>query len=227
MKHLLLSGCLVGCIFGPILIHPVHSLAQQSVTPSSESKPASGTLALSQGLPSGGTLVLTVNVGDLRIVPNSDTNRIRIEIHGDAPLEEERSWIKQFEVAGDRATVEIRAPKDHEHCVSCYAGRNITVYIPQQTAIKLQVEVGDVAINGIAGDKQIRVGVGDLSVTVRDAKEYAQVDLSTRIGDVDDSVYHSEPQGFLGKSETLDREGRYHLRAHVGIGDLKLMNEKG
>jgi hypothetical protein len=227
MKHLLLSGCLMGCIFALTLSHPRHILAKQSAAPSTSSKPAPGTLVLSETLSSNGTLVLTLNVGDLRVVPSPDTNRLRIEIHADASTEEERSWVKQFEVAGDRATVEIRAPKDHKNCVSCYANRDITVYLPQQTAIKLQVEVGNVAINGIRGDKQIQLGVGDLSVGVRDLKEYDRVDLSTRIGDLNDSVYHSEPQGFLGKSETIDREGRYHLRAHIGIGDLKLIQEKG
>jgi hypothetical protein len=134
--------------------------------------------------------------------------------------------VKLFEVAGDRATVEIRAPKDHGHCVSCYSSRNITVYLPQQTAIKLNVEIGDVAIKGIRGDKQIRVGIGNLSIGVRDPSEYGRVNLSARLGDVSDPFDHSEPHGFLGKSETIDREGRYHLRAHVGIGDLKLLQEK-
>lgn len=229
MKHILLSGCLVACVFGLTLshslIHPEYVLARQSVP--ADSKPMPGALVLSQGMPAGGTLVLTVNVGDLRIVPNTDGNRLRIEVRSDAPTEEERSWVKQFQVAGDRATVEIRAPKDHKNCVSCYAGRDITVYVPQQTAVKLQVEVGDVSIHGIRGDKQIHLGVGDLSIGIGDLNEYHQVDLSTRIGDVDDAVYHSHSQGFLGKAASIARQGRYHLRADVGIGDLKLVPEKG
>jgi hypothetical protein len=225
MKHFLLSGYLVACVFGLTLSHPGHVLARQSVA--TDSKPIPGALVLSQGMPVGGTLVLTMNVGDLRIVPNTEGNRLRIEVHSGASIEEERSWVKQFQVAGDRATVEIRAPKDHQNCVSCYANRDITVYLPQQTAIKLQVEVGDVAISGIRGDKQIHLGVGDLSIGIGDRNEYHQVDLSTRIGDVDDAVYHSHSQGFLGKTATIARQGRYHLRADVGIGDLKLVQEKG
>ncbi|HEX5233827.1 MAG TPA: hypothetical protein VFW25_00710 [Silvibacterium sp.] len=186
-----------------------------------------GTLVLSEHLPSNGTLVLTMNVGDVHIVPSPEADRLRVEIHADASLKEERSWVKQFEVAGDRATVDIQGPKVHEHCVSCYTNRNIIVFVPQQTAIKLQVEIGDVTIKSVKGDKQIRLGIGDLSIGIGDQNEYSRIDLSTRIGDLDDPVYHSEPHGFLGKSETVGREGRYHLRAHVGIGDLKLLQEKG
>lgn len=215
MKIPSFSACLIGCFLGLAICQPQRLMASSQQT-----------LVLSERLPANGTLVLTLNVGDVHIVPNSDADRLRVEIQADSSLEEERSWVKQFEVAGDRATVEIKSPKDHEHCVSCYSNREVTVYIPQQTAIKLEVEIGDVTVKAIKGDKQIRLGIGDLSIGVGDQNEYGRIDLSTRIGDVDDSVYHSEAHGFLGKSETIGRGGRYHLRAHVGIGDLKLLREK-
>ncbi|MFZ0663462.1 MAG: hypothetical protein WAM66_12270 [Acidobacteriaceae bacterium] len=225
MKLFSLSGCLMGCFLGLAFSHPAPILAQQSGTSPSSPGATPAALVLSKSLPSNGTLVLILNVGDLRVIPTPEANRLRLEIRGDASMEEERSWVKEFEVSGNRAKIEIHAPKDREHCVSCYASREITIYIPKHTAIKLDVGIGDVAIGGIMGDKQVRTGIGDLRIAVGDRKEYGQVDLSTRIGDINDSVYQSQPQGFLGKTETITREGQYHLRAHVGIGDLKLVPE--
>jgi hypothetical protein len=221
--HAYLAVCLLGVAF----IGPTRLPAQPSPgSPKSNLSVAPGTLVLSEKLPSNGTLVLSVNVGDLRIAPSTDGNRLRLEIHADnTSVDEEHSWVKQFEVAGDRAMVEIRTPKDHKNCVSCYSNLSVTVYIPRQTSIKLKLGVGDAAIHGIRGDKQIDVGIGDLKVGIRDPKEYAHVDISTRIGDIDDSIYHSASHGFLGKSVDIAQEGRYHLRAHVGIGDLKLVQE--
>lgn len=221
MKNSFLSGCLIVCFLGLAFSQSSVVQAQQSSASAASATPAA--LVLSKELASGGTVVLMMNVGDLHIIQNPDANRLRLEIRGGASLEEERSWIKDFEVAGDRAKIEIHTPKDHEHCVSCDAGGSITIYIPQQTAMKLDVGIGDVTINGIKGDKQVKIGIGDLCIGVGDRKEYDEVNVSTRIGDVSDSVYRGKQQGFLGKSETITRDGRYHLRAHVGIGDLRLI----
>jgi hypothetical protein len=121
--------------------------------------------------------------------------------------------------------VEIRAPKNHKDCVSGYSSGNIVIYVPPQTSIKLNVGIGDVTINGIRGDKKIDMNIGDLRVGIRDPKEYDHLDISTRIGDIDDSLHHSALQGFTGKFENVVQPGRYHLRAHVGIGDVELTQE--
>jgi hypothetical protein len=47
------------------------------------------------------------------------------------------------------------------------------------------------------------------------------VDASTGIGDVN-SEGHGETRGWLGKTLKYHGDGKYQLRAHVDVGDIKL-----
>jgi len=47
------------------------------------------------------------------------------------------------------------------------------------------------------------------------------VSASTGIGDVDGDGY-GETSGWLGKTLKYHGEGKYELRAHVGVGDVHL-----
>ena len=125
-----------------------------------------------------------------------------------------QSWVKRFDVAGDHADIELKLPKgDHK-------GGDVTLYVPSETALKLGLGIGDLIIKGVTGDKDLHVGIGDLTVNIRDATAYGQVEGSTRIGDVNDQIYHAHQSGFLGKVEHVSESGTYRLRAQVGIGDI-------
>jgi hypothetical protein len=50
---------------------------------------------------------------------------------------------------------------------------------------------------------------------------YRTVKASTGIGDVNGDGY-GETSGWLGKTLKYHGEGKYELRAHVGVGDIHL-----
>lgn len=178
-------------------------------------------LVVSKSLAANGTLVLDVNVGDVRVVRNSVGQQIRLEIQPDHFEDSAamRSWVKRFDVAGDRADVQIKLPKgDHK-------GGDVTLYVPAETALNLHLGIGDLIIKGVTGNKDLHVGIGDLTVNLRDAKDYSHIEGSTRIGDVNDQLYHAHQSGFLGKTEHVSESGTYWLRAHVGIGDISFVPE--
>ena len=83
--------------------------------------------------------------------------------------------------------------------------------------------MGDLNVTGIRGDKDLHVGVGDLTISLGDDAEYGHFVLSTRIGDVNDPLNPGGQHGFLGKGEDFNGKGHYHLRATVGVGDLTLV----
>jgi hypothetical protein len=182
---------------------------------------------MERNLPADGAVVLEMNVGDVTIKPNPTANRIRLEIRADhqgaqASLADA---VKRFDVAGGRAALELRFPKDHEHCVSCYSGSTVTLYVPAQSLLKVKLGVGDLTVQGVRGDKDLHVGIGDLHIGFDESNEYAHIETSTHIGDIEDALQTREASGFLGKSEDFSRQGHFHLRASVGIGDLKLFAE--
>ena len=176
-------------------------------------------------LRSGGTVVLTMNVGDLKIVP-SGSDRVRLEIHTQRTVDQQTiaSWVRRFEIAGDRATIEIEVPKRFKDCDNC--GTDVFLYVPQQSDLKADLDVGDMTIRGVQGNKDLHTGVGDLRIVVADRSEYGHVETHTRIGDVHDFLNQgSDTSGFLGQSEDFTLGGRYHLRASTGIGDVHISRE--
>jgi hypothetical protein len=175
-------------------------------------------------LAAGATVVLTMNVGDVKILP-SGSDRLRLEIHTNRAVDQQTmaGWLRRFEVATDRVTIQVHVPEPHD-CDHC--GSDVTLYVPERTDLKADLDVGDLTIRGIHGDKDAHTGVGDLRIVVDNPAEYGHVETHTRIGDVHDVLNQSgEPDGFLGKSEDFTLNGRYHLRASTGIGDVHISKD--
>lgn len=180
-----------------------------------------------RAFPSGGTVVLTLNVGDLKILPADGPGGVRLEIDTHRPVDQETmaGWVRQFEVVGNRATIDIEIPKGKDNCADDCGG-DVILYVPAQTDLKADLKVGDLIIGGVHGNKDLHTGVGDLRVAVGDRSEYGHVETRTRIGDVHDFLNQKgDPDGFLGKSEDFTLGGRYHLRASTGVGDVHISED--
>ncbi len=219
MKSFLAASSLAICLCA--------ALPAQTPKVPAESSP--GHLVLEKPLSPGGTLVLTLNVGDLRIQPVSGNKAVRLEIETERPADPQTlaSWVTRFEVAAERATLDIRTPKSSDHCADCYGGSTVVVYVPQQTELKVQLGVGDLTISGIQGNKELHVDIGDLKLAVAGPDEYDHVETHTRIGDISDSLSQGAHGHFLGQSEDFSLNGRFHLKASVGIGDVNIHRESG
>lgn len=178
-------------------------------------------------LTAGGTVVLTLNVGDVKILPAAVPDRIRLEIHTQRPVDQETmaGWVHRFDLAPGRATIDIQVPKWGDNCADDCGG-DVVLYVPEQTDLHADLGVGDMTIRGIQGNKELHIGVGDLRIAVANPSEYGHVETHTRIGDLDDFLNHSGDQsGLLGKTEDFTLSGQYHLKASTGIGDLHIVQE--
>ena len=81
-------------------------------------------------------------------------------------------------------------------------------------------KVGDLTVSGIEGDKDLELSVGDIRVEA-ERSTYHLVRASSSIGDVNGDGY-GETSGWLGKTLKYCGDGKYELRAHVGVGDITL-----
>ncbi|MGI8772181.1 MAG: hypothetical protein ACR2JE_12175 [Acidobacteriaceae bacterium] len=173
-------------------------------------------------LNSGANLTLEVNVGDVRILPAEKGGRLRLVLtvkHFD-DVERAPSWIREFSVSGTQGKIVLNMPKHGDH------GGDVTLFVPPATNLKTELDVGDLRVEGIAGDKDLKVGIGDLDVGGVDAKSYHSIHASVGIGDLTDHVFDLSPSGFLGKSASKQTgEGPYRLRLHVTIGDIVVKPE--
>jgi hypothetical protein len=56
-------------------------------------------------------------------------------------------------------------------------------------------------------------------------QDYAQADFSVRIGDVNAPTFKNVKSGVWRSFRTVG-PGKYHLHAHVGVGDLTLRTNR-
>lgn len=156
----------------------------------------------------GGVVILDANVGDVRVMPTDQPGKLRLLItsHKADDATAAPHWVREFAVNGSQAKIVLQMPKHGEH------NFDVTIYVPKQSDLRLNLEVGDLTIEGISGNTDADVGVGDLKVTVPDPHAFRAVAMSVHIGDVHADAFGVEPHGFLGKS--VEREfgtGSYHL----------------
>jgi hypothetical protein len=185
--------------------------------------PSPKPLVISKSLSAKGTLVMEVNVGEVRVVRSDEEKTIRLTIephayYGDATVQ---SWVRRFDVAGDRASIDLKLPKDNDN----HSSPVVTVYLPLQTDLRLELGVGHLTVKGIDGNKDLHVGVGELTVGIQDGSKYSEIRTGTKIGDASDTVSHKHADGFFPRTERTSLQGIYKLNATVGIGDVNIVQD--
>jgi hypothetical protein len=163
---------------------------------------------------SGGMLHVRLGVGDLRIT-RGDSSKIRLRYTVKSRHERNVKEARvDFEVHGNDANIEFHAPSGGN------TSFDVELEVPQTTNLDVHDKVGDVNVDGIEGDKDLELNVGDIRVTA-DQDGYRTVRATTSIGDVSGSGY-GETSGWLGKTLRYNGDGKYELWAHVSVGDITL-----
>lgn len=162
----------------------------------------------------GGFVHVRLSVGDMHI-KRGDTNKISLRYTVKSRHERNvKDASVDFDVRGNNATIEFHAPSGGN------TQFDVELDVPQMTNIDVHAKVGDVTVEEVEGDKDLSLGVGDIRVSNGRAG-YRVVNASTGIGDVNGDGY-GETSGWLGKTLKYHGDGKYELRAHVGVGDIHL-----
>jgi hypothetical protein len=148
-------------------------------------------------------------------IKRGDSNSIRLEYTVKSRREKNvKESHVDFEVRGNDATLEFHAPSNSN------TQFDVELEVPANTNLDLHNGVGDVIVENVEGDKDVELGVGDIRVE-REPAAYRLVHASAGIGDVSSDGY-GESSGWLGKTLKYRGDGKYELRAHVGVGDITL-----
>ena len=97
----------------------------------------------------------------------------------------------------------------------------VTIAVPREMNLYARMRAGDLTVDDVAGDKDLELTGGDMSIQVPDPADYGPVDLRVRFGDVSGSPF-GDPRGWIGNSLRRDGSGKYRLHARVFAGDLML-----
>jgi hypothetical protein len=198
------------CLF----LLPFCAAPLRAATPWSHDWDYEETHSDSREFAAGGFVHVRLSVGDVHI-KRGDTSKIALRYTVKSSHERNvKDAIVNFDVHGNDATIEFHAPS------SGNTQFDVELEVPQNTNLDVHEKVGDVTVDDVEGDKDLSLGVGDIRVSKGHAG-YRLVSASAGIGDVDGDGY-GETSGWLGKSLKYHGEGKYELRAHVGVGDVHL-----
>jgi hypothetical protein len=163
----------------------------------------------------GGLVHVRLSVGDLHI-KRGDTSKISLRYTIKSRREKNvKEASVDFDVRGSDATIEFHVPSSSNTSI------DVELVVPQNTNLDVHNKVGDVTIEDVEGDKDLSLAVGDIRVANGHAG-YRLVNASTGIGDVNSDGYDGKTTGWLGKTLKYHGDGKYELRAHVGVGDINL-----
>ena len=84
-----------------------------------------------------------------------------------------------------------------------------------------RIPAGEVTVDGIAGNKDVEMHAGELTINVGKVSGYGHVDASVYAGEVDAKMFGAN-KGGLFRTVSKDANGHYRLHAHVGSGQLTL-----
>jgi hypothetical protein len=160
---------------------------------------------------SGGKLKMYLQSGDFHIVGAAD-NKITVRISGGNAYR-----------AGDMR-VQMEGSKDYASLTVSDGPKNdleVTIEVPKKTGLFVRMPAGNLELRRVTGDKDAELGAGELIIEVGDAGDYSRVDASVYTGGIEATPF-GESHGGLFRSFHKEGNGRYHLHAHVGAGDLTL-----
>lgn len=160
---------------------------------------------------SGGKLRMYLRSGDFRVVGGAD-NKITVHVMGENAYRASDLRVR-LEGSNDAADLTISGgPKN---------GLEVTIEVPRKTALFVRMPAGNLELRQVIGDKDAELHAGELMIDVGEPSDYSRVDASVYSGGLEARPF-GESHGGLFRSFHKEGNGRYHLHAHVGAGDLTL-----
>jgi hypothetical protein len=160
---------------------------------------------------SGGRLKMYLRSGSFHIVGGSD-NKITVRITGRNAY---RASDMRVQLEGSKGNASLTVSDGPKNDLE------VTIEVPKKTGLYVRMPAGNLELHNVTGDKDAELHAGELIIDVGDASDYSRVDASVYSGGLEASPF-GESHGGLFRSFHKEGNGRYHLHAHVGAGDLTL-----
>jgi hypothetical protein len=183
--------------------------------------PAFGQVAADRGtierpFAEGGCVELRLSSGDYTLRPG-DSDRIVVRWSADnrARAKDLQKMSVDVHVDGRNATVFTDGPTKHVR---------FTIEMPARSDVFLRATAGDVEIQGIHGNKDIRMTAGDLTIDVSPGTLW-YAHGSVTFGDIDARPLGISKGGIKRSFEWIGG-GKYTLDARLFAGALKLASGK-
>jgi len=158
-----------------------------------------------------GQLRLHVRSGEIRIV-GSDDGKIAVDLTG-KNVDKIQNVTARLTCTQAVADLHISGGPKNELL--------ITIHVPKSVDLYARIPAGEVTVEEIAGNKDVEMHAGELTIYVGKVGDYGHVDASVHAGEVDAKIF-GDNKGGLFRTVSKDANGQYRLHAHVGSGQLTL-----
>jgi hypothetical protein len=160
----------------------------------------------------GGIVTLNLSSGDYTLRAGV-SDRVRVRWRADDP--DHDTDMRKIQVVTDVfqqvLTIRTKGPTSHAR---------FTIEIPARSDVHLRVRAGDVRIEGIEGNKDVRMTAGDLHIDVEPAT-LRHVHASVTFGDLKASPLGIDKDGIKNSFDWFGG-GQYTLDARLFAGDVNL-----
>jgi hypothetical protein len=168
-----------------------------------------GTAWTDLGPPVGNRLALDLEAAGVAILPSED-GHVRARSVGTKNLDLSRVRLR-FEPSGNPAELRLsHTPRN---------GFQIEIQVPRAIALTLRMSAGEVRIQGVEGDKDLRLHAGEIIVQVGDPNTYGPVSASVWAGEIKPGPFGEAKEG-LFRSFHHEGPGRYSLQVKVKAGEV-------
>ena len=201
MKLLLKSALLLLIVPGAAGLFPARLQAQTAGQASQTSQ------TQEKQFLSGGRVEMQLEGGDYEVLPAAD-DRIRVTLKGNT------GGVKvAVNTNGTHADVTVKdTPHNDFHA---------TIEVPATCDLRIRLTAGNLTTGAIKGNKNIESNAGNAEITTGDPKDYARVDASVHVGNLNAESFEASKNGFF-RSFKWSGQGKYTLHASLGAGNLTL-----
>jgi hypothetical protein len=164
---------------------------------------------------SGGAVRLHLEAGGYTIIPSDSEN---IVVDCSAPSEEQLKRVRvEIKQAGAIADVYVSETPNNNF--------EATIEVPRRSNLWVRLSAGELIVEDVEGDKDVRVFAGRIQIDVPHPELYGHRDASVTTGSIEASAFDVSKDG-LFRSFDQDGPGKYRLHAHVTTGEIELRRSK-
>ena len=160
-----------------------------------------------------GTISLELSAGEYRISAGRDDRiRLRWSVRRQSQLSEVEAYA---DVDGAEATIVMDGPANEFHAV---------IEVPARSDLHLRLSAGELSIEDVVGDKDLRLHAGEVRVDVGNPETYRRVRASVWAGELRAEPFRRRTGG-LFRSLDWRGDGEHDLRVRLKAGELRLYSK--
>jgi hypothetical protein len=203
--------------------HPVAQTHVPGLIQRSEQKDVDAPLQFEVERPfaSHSTLTLVVCNGEVHVLPNPHPGQLKVEVHLGASLPHEltpKRFLEEFAVGQNDADMEWKLPASSLPVFD--------IYVPEQSALDLQLGQTNLLVKGVRGDKTISAGKGTVRLDVSDGdSEYHSIIVDVAMGSFTDLRTEGNPSNHVPFHRELPGHGVATAHLQMAMGRIEIAKE--